>query len=132
MQISLLAGNAAVNAVTALINAGTPPGLFKVFTGSAPATPETADSGTLLYSTTFSNTSFGAAANGTAAANAIAATTASNTGTAGYWRAYNAAGTCIMQGSVGTAGADINFNTLAFVSGQTVTITSLSYTQPSV
>lgn len=131
MDISLLAGNAAVNAVTALIDAGSPPGLFKVFTGSMPATPETADSGTLLYSTTFSNPSFGAASSGTATANTITSTTASNTGTAGYWRAYNAAGTCIMQGSVGTSGADINFNTLSFLSGQTVTITSLTYTQPS-
>ena len=131
MILSLAAGNAAVNAVTALLNAGTPPGLIKIWTGSAPATPETADSGTLLATLTFSTTAFANASSGTATANTITSGTAVATGTAGYARAYNAAGTCVLQFTVGTSGADLIFGTLSINSGDVVACSSLTYTQPS-
>lgn len=131
MLLSLAAGNAAVNAVTALLNAGTPPGLLKLWTGSAPATPETADSGTLLATLTFSTTAFANASGGIATANTITPGTAVATGTVGYGRAYNAAGTCVLQFTVGTSGADLIFATLSINTGDTISCTSLTYTQPS-
>ncbi len=132
MKISDLARNAAVNAVAALIDAGSPPGHLYFRTGSAPTNTTDGDSGTLLATLTFSNTSFGSASSGTATAAAITSdTNAANSGTAGHWRAKNAAGVTILQGSCGTSGADINFDSTTIVAGGTVAITSLTLTQPA-
>lgn len=131
MKISTLACNAALNALSALIN-NAAPGLLKIWTGSAPTNTTDGDTGTLLATLTFNATSFGAAASGVITANAIASDTSiDNTGTAGYFRIYDGAGTCIIQGTVGTSGADINFNSTSFVAGQTCAISSLTITQPA-
>lgn len=131
MIISIAAGNAGGQAITNLLDAGSPPGLLKIFTGSAPATPETADSGTLLFSTTLGNPAFGTFVGGVGTANAITAGTAAATGTAGYARLYNAAATCVLQLTVGTSSADLVLNTLSFISGEPVSITSATFTMPS-
>lgn len=132
MKISDLARNAAVNAVTALIDAGSPPGHLYIRTGSAPTNTTDSDSGTLLATLALSSTSFGAASSGTATANSITSdTNAANTGTAGHFRIKNAAGTTIIQGSCGTSGADINFDSVSIVAGGTVAISSLTLTQPA-
>jgi hypothetical protein len=131
MQISVLACNASVGAVTGLIDAGSPPGLLKFFTGSMPVNTTDADSGTLLATLMFSSTSFGTPALGTGTANAITGeTNCPASGTAGYWRAYYAAGAVIAQGTVGTSGADINLNTTSIVAGGTLNATSLTFSQP--
>lgn len=132
MKISTLSRNAMVDAITALINAGSPPGSLKILTGSAPTETTDADSGTLLATLPFSTTAFGAAASGTATANSITSdTNIDATGTAGYFRIKNAAGTTIMQGTVGTSGSEINFNSVSFVAGGTCAISSLTVTQPA-
>lgn len=132
MKISDVARNAAADAVTALINAGTPPGHLYIRTGAAPTNTTDADSGTLLATLTFSNASFGAAASGVATAAAITSdTNIAATGTAGHYRIKNAAGTVIAQAAVGTSGTDINFNSVAFVSGGTCAISSLTLTVPA-
>jgi hypothetical protein len=52
------------------------------------------------------------------------------TGTAGYWRIYQSNGTtAVMQGSVGTSGADFNLNTIAIVAGGPVQINSWAITE---
>jgi hypothetical protein len=130
MKISVLCQNAGGQAETALIDAGSPPGILKMFTGSAPSATTSADTGTHLCTLTFSNTSFGTFSAGVGTANTITSdTNAANTGTAGYFRIYNAAGTCIAQGTVGTSGSDINMNTTSIVAGGTVAITSMTWTQ---
>lgn len=121
-----------VDALVDLIDAGTPPGTLVIRTGAAPAATTDADTGTLLATLTFSNTAFGAAASGTATAAAITSdSNIDNTGTAGHFRIKNAAGTVIMQGTVGTSGSDINFNSVSFVAGGTCAISSLTVTQPA-
>lgn len=131
MKISDLACNAAINAICALLDAN-PPGVLKIYTGSAPTNTTDADSGTLLSTLTFSNTSFGAASSKTATANTITSdTNVANTGTAGYFRAKDGNGVTIMQGTVGTSGTDLIFNTVNFVAGGTCAITSLTATQPN-
>ena len=121
-----------VDAIVDLIDAGTPPGTLAIRTGSAPAATTDADSGTLLATLTFNTTAFDASASGTATANAITSdTNIDATGTAAHFRIKNAAGTTIIQGTVGTSGSDINFNSVSFVSGGTAAISALTVTQPA-
>lgn len=132
MKISDLARSAMCDALVDLIDAGTPPGTLKIYTGSAPTNTTDADSGTLLATLTFSNTAYGAASAGVAQEAAITSDSSiDNTGTAGYFRIKNAAGTTIMQGTVGTSGADINFNSVSFQSGGTCAVTDLPVTVPA-
>ena len=132
MKISDLARNAAVNAVTLLVDAGAPPGKLKIYSGAAPTNTTDADSGTLLATLTMSNASFGAAATGTATAAAITSdTNAAATGTAGYFRLKNAALVTVLQGSVGVSSSDINFDSVSIIAGGTVAMTSLTLTQPA-
>lgn len=56
---------------------------------------------------------------------------ADNTGTAAtFVLLTQTGGTRILGGSVGTSGADINFDTVSFVAGATVSITSFTITMP--
>jgi hypothetical protein len=121
---------AAVNAATALLNSG----FVAVYSGSQPAL-DGALTGTQLAEATFSATAFPTAtASGgtvTATANTITSGTVSNTGTAGYGVLLKSDGsTVVATGSVGTSGADFNFNTLSFVSGATFAVTAGTITQP--
>jgi len=132
MKISNLARSAAVDAVTALIDGGAGAGTIGIRTGAAPTNTTDADSGTLLATLTFSDPAFGAASSGVATANSITSdTNIDATGTAAHFRIYDSDSTCIMQGTVGTSGADINFDSVSFVSGGTCAITSLTLTQPA-
>jgi len=136
-MVSMLSARAALDALLAKLNVGGTAGHIKIFTGSMPATCETADSGTLLSTLTLSTTAFPAStdpgSNGlaTATANAITSDTdAAATGTAGYFRAYDSAGVCIVQGTVGTSAADMILNTTSIVQHATVAITSWVVTLP--
>lgn len=53
---------------------------------------------------------------------------ASATGTAGYWRVEDGSGNPLLQGSIGTSGAEINVNSLSITTGQSVAITTFSFT----
>jgi hypothetical protein len=135
--ISMLSAIAGLNAILALLNTGGA-GSIKIYTGAPPATTLTGASGTLLSSgCTLSATAFPTAVDGattglaTATASAISNdTNAANTGTAGYFRALNGAGTVIVQGTVGTSAADMILNTTSIVAGSTVSITSWVVTLP--
>lgn len=134
--ISNVAAKAAMDAVTLLVNAGTPPGLLKIYAGTVPTDADTAlGAATLLATLTFSSDAFGDAADASPGATSTAASitsdsSADNTGTAAFYRITNAAGTVITQGTVGTSGANINFNTVSFVSGATISVTSFTMTMP--
>lgn len=132
---SNLGAIAALNALLALLNTGGA-GKICIFTGAAPATVETADSGTKLSTLPLSATAFPTAvdnSDGTAKATANAITSDTNaaaTGTAGYFRAYNGSGTCILQGTVGTSAADMILNTTSIVAASTVAISSWTVAMP--
>lgn len=128
MKSSIAAVNAALNAWTLLVDNASP-GVLKFFTGSAPTNTTDPDSGTLLATLTFSATSFGSASGGVSTANAITSGTIGATGTGGYFRIYDGAGNVIAQGTVATSGGDLNGNSLAFVSGETCSISALMITQ---
>ena len=126
-RLSTAAANAAANAACALCNGG----FFDVYDGTQPATADTAvGSQVKLAHLAFSATAFGAAVAAVATANAITAATAVASSTATWFRAYKADGTSpVFDGSVGTSGANLNLSSVAIVTGGTVTVTSLTYTQ---
>jgi hypothetical protein len=126
---SIVAAKAALDSLLGKLNVSTA-GHIKIFTGTAPTDVETADSGTLLSTLTLSTTAFAASvADGTigakATANAITSdTSAAATGTAGYFRAYDSTGTCVVQGNVGTSAADMIISSTTITAGDTVACTS--------
>jgi hypothetical protein len=102
---------------------GTAPRLL-VFTGSAPATCQSATSGTLLLNLPVPSDWMGTASNGTCSKANTWQGTASTAGTAGHYRIYNAGtSTCHEQGTISTSGADLNLDNTNIASGQVVTIT---------
>lgn len=58
------------------------------------------------------------------------ATTATSTGIATFYRAYTSSRAAVLDGSVSTASADMNFNTNSIVSGVSVAVTSYSLILP--
>ena len=130
-RLTNAAASAAADAVVDRIDTGGA-GTIKIYTGTIPTDADTAvGAQTLLATLTFSATAFGSASNGVATANAITSdTSADATGTAAWARIANGSGTTQMDVTVGTSGDDINFNTVSFVTGATVSITALTYTQP--
>lgn len=109
-------------------------GLIKIYTGSQPATADTAISGpTLLATFTLGSPGFGNAASGVITLNGTPLTVAASaTGTAGFFRMWKSDGTtAILDGSVGTSGNQINLNTTSITSGVNVTITSGTITMPT-
>lgn len=123
MALTLVAAakNAALDAITALINVG----------GAGTLEVHTAAYAAKLATLTFNATSFGAASSGTATANAITAdSSADATGTAAVFRIKSGAGTSLIDGTVGTSGADINFNTVSWTTGDNISISSLTLSVP--
>lgn len=128
---------ASVNAVKALLNSG----VLKIYTGTQPADANTSiTTQTLLATLTFGSTAFGsAAASGSAGSKIVEAdansitsdTSADATGTATWFRALESNGTTvILDGSVGTSGADLNLATVSIIAGGTVEVTGFSLSQP--
>lgn len=124
---------AAVDAIVDRLDEGTTAATLRFRTGTKPADPDAAETGTLLATLTFSDPAFGAAvddADGTVSSTASAITddtAADATGTATYARA-GATGTGAddhIDLEVGASGSDINMNTVSFVSGSTVSVTSM-------
>lgn len=131
-RIAVSAQNAACDGIVDLLDAGSGAGTIKVYSGSQPATPGTAPTGTLLATFTCADPAFGAASTGVATlAGTPLSTTGAATGTAGWFRAADSAGNAVFDGSVGTSGAQLNLNSLSITTGGTVQITSGTATIPA-
>jgi len=134
-RISNAAAKALADTFDDQVNIGSTASVIDIRSGAQPADPDTAATGTLLATLTFSDPAFGAASDGNPGglltASAITDdSSADATNTAGHFR-IRATGTGaddVADGSVGTSGADLNFNTVAITSGSTVSITSLTVT----
>ena len=121
------ARNGSANAVVDLIDTGS---------GAANGQIRIFNSGrsTLLSTLNFSAVAFGDAATGVATANAIAAdTNAAATGTAAEFVIVNKAGTEILRGTItDTAGSgDMKLSRTNITAGDTVSITSMTFTVPA-
>lgn len=131
-KLTNAAASAAADAVVDLVDAGAGAGKIRIYSGTPPATADTALSGnTLLAELAMSDPAFGAASNGVATASAISNDTAADaTGTATFFRVLDSNNVVIFQGTVDTASADLVVNTTSFVAGAIVSISSFTYTQP--
>lgn len=123
---------AALDSLVDRMDLNTPPGKIRIYSGTVPADADAALSGnTLLAELALSNPAFGSAVDSspgaTATANAIANDAAADaTGTATFFRILDGSNNVVAQGSVGTSGAEINFNTVSFVINAIISITSLT------
>lgn len=110
-------------------------GSLRIYTGSQPADADTAPSGTLLVTIALAATAFGAAnSSGTAT---LASTPRSGTGaaagTAGWFRVLSGGGATVFDGQVTATGGggQLELDNTSIAVGQTVNISSLTYTQPA-
>lgn len=112
--------------VTALGSAG----YIEVRSGTRPANPATTATGTVLAVLPLSSTA-GTVSNGVLTFNTITAdASADATGTATWFRAYNATGpVAVVDGSVSTSGSDLNLNSVSIVAGGNVAISSATITE---
>ena len=118
--------NSALSQFVSAIDAGSSYGTVKIYSGSMPATPETAASGTLLAELTLSKPC-GTVANKSLTFSTITRDSNANaTGTAGYFRIADSAGNAILDGDVGITGsaAVLKLNTVAIAIDGPVEISS--------
>jgi hypothetical protein len=109
-------------------------GRLRVYSGTKPATADTALSGnTLLADLALSATAFAAAAGGSVSLNAVSDdTSADNNGTATWATITKADGTTrIIDGTCATSSADFVIDNATIVAGQTVKLISYSFSLPA-
>ena len=124
-NISTNARNGMANSIVDLLDSGTTnsTGRLRIYTSGF---------STQLAELNFSNPAFGAAASGVATASAITDdSSADATGTAAVCRCVDRDAATVWEGTVGTSGADLNLNTVAITSGDTVSVTSMTVTAPA-
>lgn len=146
-MMSNAAAIAALNAALASLNVGGVAATVSIWSGSLPATCETADDGTAAHNlvtisfgstTAFPTAVDNSAGGATATASSFPVSgTAGNSGTAAYFRAYSHSGAgsggangCILQGTVNTSAADMIISSVTIVASDLVTITSWTVTLP--
>lgn len=116
------------NLIRDAVDAGAGAGLFRVYDGTRPATGGTAT--TLLAELTFTDPSAANASSGVLTFSAITADASANaTGTATWCRFVDSTGAFVLDGSVGTSGADYNLNTVSITTGVNVSCTSAVITE---
>lgn len=140
IKISTGLRNLAADAIGAALDTT---GRINIYSGSPPANPQAAATGTLLATLSLASDAFGAASSGVITAGAITGdSSADATGTAGWFRIYRTADTA--PGSAGSStdrridgtvtatggGGDITFDSVSFVAGGAINMTSLTYTVP--
>src|SRR4051812_41575569 len=104
-QLSAATRSAMADVLTALLVSG----FLDIYDGAQPATPDVAVTTQVkLARLSLLSPAFAASASGVALANAIVSAAASASGNAAWFRATKANGTAVIDGSVGTAGCNIN------------------------
>lgn len=129
LKYSVAARNAQQDALSAQIGASAK---IRVYSGSQPADVGTAISGqTLLVEFIGNAGGFApAASGGVLTASTIAAINAVAAGTAAFFRIFKSDGTtAVIDGSVGTAAADLILDNTNIANGQNCSITSLTITR---
>jgi hypothetical protein len=107
--------------------------LLVLFTGAAPASPATANSGTKVAILTLPSDWMAAAGSGTKAKSGTwQDTSADNAGTIAHFRIFNAGDTtqCDVQGTCTNTGdgGDMTFDNVVVNAGQSITITTFTLT----
>ena len=117
--------NAKLDAISTYAGSGA---LIRIYDGSQPATGGTVTN--LLAELSLSAAFAAAASGGVLTVNTITDdSSADATGTATWFRIVKSDGTThVMDGTVGTSGADLNLDSVSIVAGGTVSITSFTIT----
>ena len=124
LALSTTCRNNMLDEITAAIGSS---GLLRIYSGTRPATggAET----TKLAELALSTTAAGAASGGVLTFSAISDdTSADATGTATWARLCTSGGTAVVDMNVGTSGSDLNFDSVSFVAGGTVSVSSFTIT----
>ncbi len=133
MASNLFLSNRGASTGIANIGAQLNAGFIDIYAGTQPADANSNTTGSefILAELTFSSVA-GATVTSTftAAFANSGATTATSTGIATFYRAYSSSRAAIIDGSVSTASADMNFNTNSIASGVSVSVTSYSLVLP--
>jgi len=108
-------------------------GTLEIYTGTQPADPNSAVTGSLLATITIPNPAFAAASGGAVAKSGTWTTTATGTGVAGYARFISADTLKTMDAVVTNVpgGNDLLINNVDIAIGNTVTVVSLILTTPA-
>lgn len=137
LKIAAAVAQAAANAATASLDAGTPASTLVIYNNAEPAAITTGlTDQSALATFDLPDPAFGAAADGsgvvTATANTIAAVTAAASGTATWFRIFDGNGVAKMQGAVSDTGGsgELKISSTAIVAGIEVSVTSLVVTMP--
>jgi hypothetical protein len=139
-NVSIEFAIAALDPALDLLDEGSADGMIQGVAGSQPVDPNAALTGAILFDLDLGTPAFNAAADQAPDAEAAAAaiaddTSANDTNTLTHCRASssNAFPTPLndhIDGEAGTSGADFNFNTVAIVSGATVSMTAWTFRIP--
>ena len=131
-RVRTTTANSALTAINNDINAGSGPGKLRIYSGTIPATPETAASGTLLAELTLSDPC-GSVANKILTFGAITQdSSADASGTAAWFRVLDSDNNAIFDGDVTVTGAGgtLQLNTTNIVALGPVLVTGFSVTVP--
>jgi hypothetical protein len=133
LSLATTARNAMCDALVDLLDAGAAAGKIEIRSGTRPATPNTAATGTLLATVTLIDPAFGAASTGVATLTDPASVTAAATGTATWFRALDSNNNAVMDGDVTATGGggDLTLATTSITSGLSVDITGGTVTVPA-
>jgi hypothetical protein len=128
--MSLAAASACADAFDALIDAGSGAGTLSIYSGDMPADTDTAPDGDLLVVFTLADPAVGAATDGVADWDTTGLTeNALADGTAGFYRLADSDANVVRDGTVGTSGTEIVFDSIAWVTGEPITLATGTTTQ---
>lgn len=129
IRLATATRTALATALEAALDGGSGAAYVEIRTGSQPATPNTAASGTLLATVTLADPA-GAVSNGvlTFANLPKTDTSADNSGTAGWFRIYDSNAAAVVDGSASASGGggDMIIDNPALVAGQSFSIVAVS------
>jgi hypothetical protein len=128
IQLSITARNNRLDQVESTVGTAAK---LRIHVGAQPANCAAADSGTLLVELTLPSDWMNPASGGTKTLLGTWSATATGTGSAGHFRIKDSAGTtCHFQGSVTatSGGGDMELDNISIASGQTVAVTTSTWT----
>ena len=136
-RISSAAAIAACNAVVDLVDGGAGAGSLIIYTGAVPNYANDA-AGTEVATCTCADPAYGNAAadagnhwaEADLASSAVDSSATGNASAVTYFRVADSDAAVVLQGTIGTSGADLNLNSVTIGAGATVTITALQVRVP--